>query len=45
MKRDQQNITYTVVNPNTDKGARTILKQAIIEKLLLIQKGTLHSDE
>lgn len=36
MKRYQQNITYTIVNPNTDNDTKRAIKQAIIDKLLLI---------
>ena len=39
MTRKQTNITYTIIDPNTDEAVLKALKKAIIEKLLLIHRN------
>ncbi len=38
--KKQQNITYTIIDPNTDRGTEKILKKTIIEKLALLHEKT-----
>lgn len=38
MRRNQQNITYTIISQDAEKDIRKAIKTAIVEKLLLINR-------
>ena len=44
MKRKQTNITYTIIDPNTDEAVLKALKKAIIERNCFLYIGMCHSN-